>query len=155
MGCTLLNFSKQWLLYCSNCRNYKFYKIWLVITYTTHMISKYKIYTVTYVFVASQNPHFISQELSAQKISKCTELAEVYLIFAYHVSCAVDSVLCLFHIYSVNKDCPPKPASQSERPKIENFLLGNNCTALHSRPELSENCTYRLHIIITSIYVKT
>jgi hypothetical protein len=118
-------------------------------------MSKYKTHIVPYVFVASQNPHFFPQELKEQKISKCTVLAEVYLIITYHVFRAVDGVLRLFHIYSVNKDSPPQPASQSKRPKIENFLLGNNCTALHYSPELSENCTYKLHIITIGSYVKT
>ena len=118
-------------------------------------MSKYKPYIVTYVFVASQSPHFFPQELPAQKISKCTVLAEVYLIIAYNVFCAVDGVLRFSHIYSVNKDSPPQPASQSKWPKIENFLFSNNRTALHYRPELGENCTYRLHIITISSYVKT
>ena len=139
--CTFLNFSELWLMYCSTCSTHKFYKIWLMINCTAHRMSRYKTDIVTYVFVTSQNPHFFPpQELPAQKISKCTVLAEVYLIIAYHVFCTVDGVLRFSHIYSVNKDSPPQPARQSKWPKIENFLLRNNRTALHYKPELSENC---------------
>jgi hypothetical protein len=64
-------------------------------------------------------------------------VAEAYLIFAYDIPRAVNGVLCLFHIQSINEDGPPKPASQSKWPQVENFLLGDNCTSLHYSPYLS------------------
>jgi hypothetical protein len=74
-------------------------------------------------------------------------LIQAYLIFAYDIPCAVDGVLCLFHIQSVNEDGPPQPGCQSKWPEIENFLLGNNCTSVHYRPYLGQNCTYRCGVI--------
>jgi hypothetical protein len=56
--CSFLNFSELWLIYCSTRSTNKFYKIWPIINYTAHRMSRYTTYIVTYVFEASQNPHF-------------------------------------------------------------------------------------------------
>lgn len=70
----------------------------------------------------------------------------LYLVIANDLASLVDGSLSLLVEPPVDEDGSPEPRRQSERPQIENLLLGDDSAAWHYVPQLREH--YNISILL-------